>query len=58
MLFDGDGNRITPTHAVKQGTRYHYYVSRPLITNDQTEGSAALRIPAGGIERLVTGRVC
>src|SRR5215831_11234285 len=24
MLFDGDGNRITPTHVVKQGTRYHY----------------------------------
>jgi site-specific DNA recombinase len=58
MLFDANGNRITPTHAVKQGTRYHYYVSRPLITNDQTEGSAALRIPAGEIERLVTGRVC
>ena len=24
MLFDGDGNRMTPTHAVKQGTRYRY----------------------------------
>src|SRR5215831_15130091 len=43
LLFDGDGNRITPTHAVKQGTRYHYYISRPLITNDQPEGSARLR---------------
>jgi site-specific DNA recombinase len=57
MLFDGDGNRMTPTHAVKNGVRYRYYVSRPLITNDQTERSAGLRIPAGEIEQLVTGRV-
>ena len=57
MLFDGDGNRMTPTHAVKNDTRYRYYVSRPLITNDQTEGSAGLRIPAVEIEQLVTSRV-
>jgi hypothetical protein len=25
MLFDGDGNRMTPSHAVKRGTRYRYY---------------------------------
>jgi hypothetical protein len=31
MLFDGDGNRMTPTHATKKGRRYRYYVSRPLI---------------------------
>src|SRR5215469_8743207 len=24
MLFDRDGNRMTPTHAIKKGTRYHY----------------------------------
>ena len=24
MLFDGDGNRMTPTHAVKNDTRYRY----------------------------------
>src|SRR5215831_1179439 len=57
LLFDGDGNRMTPTHAVKKGVRYRYYVSRPLITNDQTEPSAALRIPAGQIEQLVTSHV-
>src|ERR1700751_3748443 len=42
MLFDGDGNRMTPTHAIKKGRRYRYYVSRPLITDDQTDGSAGL----------------
>jgi site-specific DNA recombinase len=57
LLFDGDGNRMTPSHAVKKGTRYRYYVSRPLITKDQTGGSAGLRVPAGEIEQLVTSRV-
>jgi len=57
MLFDRDGNRMTPTHAIKKGARYHYYVSRLLITNDQTERSAGRRIPAGEIEQIVTSRV-
>jgi site-specific DNA recombinase len=57
MLFDGDGNRMTPTHATKQGKRYRYYVSRPPITSDQTDGSAGLRIPAGEIEQAVTNRM-
>jgi hypothetical protein len=57
MLFDGDGNRMTPTHATKKGTRYRYYVSRPLITTDQTDRSAGLRIPAGEIEQTVTRRL-
>jgi len=57
MLFDRDGNRMTPTHAVKKGARYHYYVSRPLITKDQTERSIGLRIPAADVELLVTSRV-
>jgi site-specific DNA recombinase len=57
MLFDGEGNRMTPSHAVKKGTRYHYYVSRPLIIKDQAESSAGLRIPAGEVEQLVASRV-
>ena len=38
--------------------RYRYYVSRPLITNDQTERSAGLRVPAGEIEQGVTKPPC
>src|SRR6202022_4490741 len=57
MLFDGDGNRMTPSHAVKMGTHYRYYVSGSLITKDRTEISAGLRIPAVEIEQLVSGRV-
>jgi hypothetical protein len=57
MLFDHDGNRMTPSYAIKKGVRYRYYVSRPLITQDQRESATALRIPAGEIEHLVTSRV-
>jgi hypothetical protein len=57
MLFDGDGSRMIPSHAVKKGTRYRYYVSRPLIIKDQPDGSAGLRLPAAEIEQLVACRV-
>ena len=57
MLVDGEGNRMTPSHAVKKGTRYRYYVSRPLITKNQTDRSTGLRLPAGEIEQLVTSRL-
>jgi DNA invertase Pin-like site-specific DNA recombinase len=57
MLFDRDGNRMTPSHAVKQGTRYRYYVSGSLITKDRTENSAGLRIPAVEIEQHVNSQV-
>jgi hypothetical protein len=33
MLFDAEGNRMTPSYAVKDGTRYRYYVSRPIGAN-------------------------
>src|SRR5499433_2543395 len=53
VLFDRDGNRMTPSYAVKNGTRYRYYVS----SQNQRESATALRIPAGEIEHLVTSRV-
>src|ERR1700737_2145655 len=57
LLFDGDGNRMTPSHAVKNGTRYRYYVAGPLITKDRIDNTAALRIPAAEIEQHVSDRV-
>ncbi len=57
LLFDGDGNRMTPTHAVKNGTRYRYYVSRPLITQGGPRTAAGLRLPAAEIETLIVNRI-
>lgn len=31
ILFDGDGNRMTPTYSSKGRRRYYYYVSAPMV---------------------------
>src|SRR5258706_7122468 len=35
LLFDDAGHRMIPTHAIKAGIRYRYYVSTPLCTERQ-----------------------
>jgi site-specific DNA recombinase len=57
LLFDGEGQRMTPTHAVKSGRRYPYYVSRPLITGARADAAAGLRLPAAEIEQIVANRI-
>jgi hypothetical protein len=49
---------MTPTHAVKKGRRYRYYVSHPLITQARAGSPGGLRVPAPEIEQLVAKRVC
>jgi DNA invertase Pin-like site-specific DNA recombinase len=57
LAFDDSGERLTPTHAVKKGTRYRYYVSKSLITGAAKDHSQGRRIPAGDLESLVIGRL-
>jgi site-specific DNA recombinase len=57
LVFDETGERLTPTHAVKKGTRYRYYISRSLMTGTRKGRSTAWRIPAGSLEGLVLGRL-
>lgn len=62
LLFDAGGERLTPTHANKKGTRYRYYVSQSLIAPGPKTGiapnaTAGWRLPARDIEALVEGRV-
>ncbi len=57
MVFDETGERMTPTHAVKKGTRYRYYVSTSLVTGTGKKGSSGRRIPAGNLEGLVINKV-
>jgi site-specific DNA recombinase len=56
LLFDADGERLTPSHALKKGLRYRYYVSRHLITGDKTDAHG-MRLPALGIEALIRTRI-
>ncbi|MGZ5917423.1 MAG: recombinase family protein [Methyloceanibacter sp.] len=57
LAFDEAGERLTPSHAVKKGTRYRYYVSRSLIVGAAKDHSKGRRIPAGNLESLVINRL-
>ncbi|HYZ62716.1 MAG TPA: recombinase family protein [Acetobacteraceae bacterium] len=57
ILFDASGERLTPTHAIKGGRRYRYYVSRPLVTGTRASAREAVRCPAGAVEALVADRL-
>ena len=56
LIFDGDGNRMTPTHANKRGRRYGYYISASLPDRG-TGKSKTMRVPAGEIDGLVLDRL-
>ena len=52
-LFDVSGEPLTPSHAVKQGKRYRYYVSRNLILNGPSDEHQGWRLPAYEMEKMV-----
>jgi site-specific DNA recombinase len=53
VLTDARGERLTPSHAVKKGRRYRYYVSGALITEAGTDRVQGWRLPAQEIEDAV-----
>jgi DNA invertase Pin-like site-specific DNA recombinase len=58
LIHDDVGERMTPTHANKKGTRYRYYVSQSLIRRGRPKGTdAGRRVPAGDLEGLVEDRI-
>ncbi|WP_119461065.1 recombinase family protein [Rhodospirillaceae bacterium SYSU D60014] len=56
-LIDAAGNRFTPSHALKAGRRYRYYVERALITGERPPRARLRRIPADAIEGVVRAGV-
>ena len=57
LVFDESGQRLTPTHTVKKGTRYRYYVSKSLVTGAAKDSAQGRRVPAGNLESLVVGKL-
>ena len=58
LIHDAHGEPMTPSHAVKKGVRYRYYVSQSLLTGrDDKATKRGQRIPAAHIEALVAGRI-
>ena len=52
-IFDDRGNRMTPSHARKNGKRYRYYISSPLIQGQAQRAGSVRRVPAREVEELV-----
>jgi DNA invertase Pin-like site-specific DNA recombinase len=57
LIYDAHGEPMTPSHAVKKGVRYRYYVSRSMVTGCTEAPKRGQRIPAAHIETLVMGRI-
>jgi site-specific DNA recombinase len=53
LLVDARGERLIPSHAIKKGRRYRYYVSVALITDAGTDRAQGRRIGAREIEDAV-----
>ena len=56
-IFDDRGNRMTPSHARKDGKRYRYYLSSALSQGRPEHAGSVRRIPAPEIETLVIDAV-
>jgi site-specific DNA recombinase len=53
LLVNAQGERLIPSHAIKKGRRYRYYVSAALITEAGTDRAQGRRIGAREIEEAV-----
>jgi DNA invertase Pin-like site-specific DNA recombinase len=57
LIYDEEGNRFTPSHAVKCGKRYRYYVSQKVIEDPASASNMPGRIPARELEDLVLAEI-
>jgi DNA invertase Pin-like site-specific DNA recombinase len=55
VLRDGHGRRMTPSHAVKKGKRYRYYITH--AAELRAGEPQAWRMPAADLEAAVVGRL-
>ncbi len=52
-LFDSAGNCMTPSHSVKKGVRYRYYVSQAILGSRPEEVGRVGRVSAPELEALI-----
>jgi DNA invertase Pin-like site-specific DNA recombinase len=57
LIYDKAGNLFSPSHAVKKGRRYRYYVSRSVIKGRAKDQTGPVRLPAEEIEKLVLSQL-
>src|SRR3954452_3529863 len=52
LLYDETGDRLTPSHSVKAGRRYRYYISHRLMQARRRD-ETGWRLPAEELEKIV-----
>src|SRR5215216_2855395 len=55
-LYDETGDRLTPSHAVKDGRRYRYYISQRLMETRRRD-QAGWRLPGEELEAGVIAAI-
>jgi site-specific DNA recombinase len=55
--YDDRGNRMTPSHVRKRGTKYRYYISSALVQGQGEQAGAVRRVPADEVEALIVKAV-
>lgn len=58
ILFDAEGNRLTPSHSQKQSKRFRYYLSQKLVNESKASTPNGLRFPAQELETIVIKQLC
>jgi hypothetical protein len=53
LLVDAHGERLTPSHAVKKGRCYRYYISPRRVPEEAADPTQSWRLPAREIEDCV-----
>ena len=56
LVYDDTGDRLSPSHATKNGKRYRYYVSNRLVQS-RKKGGDGWRIPASELELIVEAQL-
>ena len=54
LVHDETGDRLSPSHAVKEGVRYRYYISHRLMAAPKSE-AGGWRLPAKELEGQILG---
>ena len=56
LLFDESGDRLSPSHASKNGKRYRYYISHRLMQTHRRDKDG-WRLPAKQIEAIIVSEI-
>lgn len=56
-IYDDRGNCMSPSHTVKDGVRYRYYVSNAIQQKRDSDVGSVPRVPAPEMEKLVINAV-